>query len=95
MSDIVFLRAWTRVDIPRFYNPVTTLLQARSVVWRGMKTVAELRREKSLPIPVNKDSLYKVIKVIDNICSQKEKKRRIIIIIVTRVFSIPRLEKLL
>ncbi|CAM6115965.1 unnamed protein product [Calypogeia fissa] len=61
MSDIVFLRAWTRVEIPRFHNPVTTLLQARNVVWRGMKTVAELRREKNIPIPVNKDSLYKPI----------------------------------
>ncbi|XP_057840346.1 uncharacterized protein LOC131050177 isoform X2 [Cryptomeria japonica] len=61
MSDIVFLRAWTRVDIPRFFNPVATSLQSRDYVWKGMKTVAELRREQSLPIPVNKDSLYKPI----------------------------------
>ena len=26
MSDIVFLRAWIGVDLPRFYNPVTNLL---------------------------------------------------------------------
>lgn len=26
MSDIVFLRAWVAVDLPRFYNPVTNLL---------------------------------------------------------------------
>ncbi|KRX11433.1 Ribosome biogenesis protein BMS1 -like protein, partial [Trichinella nelsoni] len=26
-----------------------------------MKTVAELRRERNIPIPVNKDSLYKPI----------------------------------
>jgi hypothetical protein len=25
-SDIVFLRAWVSVDLPRFYNPVTNLL---------------------------------------------------------------------
>eukprot|EP00955_Chlamydomonas_euryale_P003660 38652-Chlamydomonas_euryale.AAC.1 len=25
-SDIVFLRAWVAVDIPRFFNPVTNLL---------------------------------------------------------------------
>ncbi|KAL2645256.1 hypothetical protein R1flu_012843 [Riccia fluitans] len=61
MSDIVFLRAWTRVDVPKFFNPVTTLLQARDATWKGMKTVAELRREKNLSIPVNKDSLYKPI----------------------------------
>ena len=26
MSDIVFLRAWIGVDLPKFYNPVTNLL---------------------------------------------------------------------
>ena len=26
MSDIVFLRAWVAVDLPRLYNPVTNLL---------------------------------------------------------------------
>ena len=60
MSDIVFLRAWTQVDIPQFFNPVTTLLQPHGQAWKGMKTVAELRRENNLPIPHNKDSVYKV-----------------------------------
>lgn len=60
MSDIVFLRAWTKVDIPKFFNPVTTLLQAKGTEWKGMKTVGELRRLQKLPIPVNPDSLYKV-----------------------------------
>lgn len=60
MSDIVFLRAWTKVEVPKFYNPLTTALQPRDRVWQGMKTVAELRKEHNLPIPVNKDSLYKV-----------------------------------
>lgn len=60
MSDIVFLRAWTQVDIPRFYNPVATALQPRDQTWKGMRTVAELRIEKNLPIPFNKDSVYKV-----------------------------------
>jgi ribosome biogenesis protein BMS1 len=60
MSDIVFLRAWTQVEVPHFYNPLSTALQPRDQTWQGMKTVAELRREHNLPIPVNKDSLYKV-----------------------------------
>lgn len=60
MSDIVFLRAWTKVEVPKFYNPLTTALQPRDRVWQGMKTVAELRKEHNLPIPLNKDSLYKV-----------------------------------
>lgn len=61
MSDIVFLRAWTQVEVPCFYNPLTTALQPRDQTWQGMKTVAELRREHNLPVPVNKDSLYKPI----------------------------------
>lgn len=61
MSDIVFLRAWTNVEVPCFYNPLTTALQRRDQPWAGMKTVAELRRDQNLPVPVNKDSLYKPI----------------------------------
>lgn len=60
MSDIVFLRAWTQVEVPCFYNPLSTALQPREQTWQGMKTVAELRREYNLPTPLNKDSLYKV-----------------------------------
>ncbi|CAA0828567.1 P-loop containing nucleoside triphosphate hydrolases superfamily protein [Striga hermonthica] len=61
MGDIVFLRAWSQVEVPQFYNPLTTALQPRDKTWQGMKTVAELRREQNLPVPVNKDSLYKPI----------------------------------
>lgn len=61
MSDIVFLRAWTQVEVPSFYNPLTTALQPRAETWRGVRTVAELRRDYNLPIPNNKDSHYKPI----------------------------------
>ena len=64
MSDIVFLRAWIQVEVPCFYNPVTTALQPRDWSWQGMRTVSELRREHNLPIPVNKDSLYKVYSIL-------------------------------
>lgn len=67
MSDIVFLRAWTQVEVPSFYNPLTTALQPRDKTWQGMKTVAELRREHNLPVPFNKDSLYKVKQVISGV----------------------------
>ncbi|XP_051151391.1 ribosome biogenesis protein bms1 [Andrographis paniculata] len=60
-GDIVFLRAWTQVEVPSFYNPLTTALQPRDKIWHGMKTVAELRREQNVPVPVNKDSLYRPI----------------------------------
>lgn len=34
MSDIVFLRAWVQVDLPKFFNPVTNLLAKTSPVER-------------------------------------------------------------
>ncbi|KAH9659571.1 Bms1-type G domain-containing protein [Citrus sinensis] len=61
LSDVVFMRGWADVEIPRFYNPLTTAMQPSDKIWQGMKTIAELRREHNLSIPVNKDSLYKVI----------------------------------
>lgn len=61
MSDTVFFTTWVNVEIPKFFNPLTTALQPRDRTWQGMKTVAELRRELALPVPVNKDSLYKPI----------------------------------
>ncbi|KAJ8021440.1 Ribosome biogenesis protein BMS1-like [Holothuria leucospilota] len=63
LSDIVFLRTWYQVQLPKFYNPVTTMLlpKERKDAWEGMKTVGQLRREKNIPVPVNEDSLYKPI----------------------------------
>lgn len=62
ISDIVFVRTWFTVEVPQLYNPVTTLLlpQEEKARWTGMKTVGQLRREKGLQGPLNKDSLYKV-----------------------------------
>eukprot|EP00898_Chlorokybus_atmophyticus_P007768 jgi/Chlat1/7993/Chrsp7S07775 len=61
MSDVVFLRAWVPVDVPIYYNPVTSLLQSPDTPWHGMRTVGQLRRENNIPIPVQRDSLYKPI----------------------------------
>ena len=37
MSDIIFLRAWVAVDLPRFANPVTNLLAPTSMLLRRPK----------------------------------------------------------
>ncbi|CAM9426854.1 unnamed protein product [Phaeothamnion confervicola] len=58
MSDTVFCRLWVPVEANRYYNPVTSLLDPE---WRGMRTTAQLRRDAQIPVPVNKDSLYKPI----------------------------------
>lgn len=69
MSDIVFLRTWVQVALPRFFTPVTSLLDGPNRPWRGMRTVGEIRREAGVPIPVNKDSLYKVSgRLLRNYC---------------------------
>jgi ribosome biogenesis protein BMS1 len=62
MSDIVTCRLWTQVEVKKFYNPVMSLLEADGPEsWKGMKTTAELRRLNKVPIPINKDSLYKPV----------------------------------
>lgn len=63
MSDIVFVRTWYPVSIPRFYNPVTSLLKpaGEKESWRGMRTTGQLRHERGIKLKQNKDSLYKPI----------------------------------
>ncbi|XP_076753428.1 ribosome biogenesis protein BMS1 homolog [Xylocopa sonorina] len=60
LSDIVFCRTWYKVDVPKFYNPVTSLLlpSEEKSHWQGMKTTGQLKREKSIRAPANKDSMY-------------------------------------
>ena len=52
-SDLVFLKTWYQVDIPRFFNPVVAYGRVRMV-----KTHAELRREKGIMPVQQKDSEY-------------------------------------
>ncbi|ESO87420.1 hypothetical protein LOTGIDRAFT_166570 [Lottia gigantea] len=62
-SDIIFVRTWCPVEVPEFYNPVTSLLlppnQRKS--WVGMRTLAQLRRDKGVRLQQNPDSLYKPV----------------------------------
>ena len=60
--DTVFLKAWVKVEIPRFIMPVTSLLlsQESKQAWLGMRTIGQLRHERSIPVPQKGDSLYRV-----------------------------------
>lgn len=61
-SDIVFLRAWVAVDLPRLYNPAATLLAPRGAAAAvAMRSVGQLRAAAGLAVPVNRDSLYKPV----------------------------------
>jgi len=53
MSDLVFARTWYAIDIPRFCNPVVAYGNTRM-----LKSHAQLRRQRDLPIPQKPDSTY-------------------------------------
>lgn len=67
LSDIVFCRTWFRVDVPKYYAPITTLLlpPEEKCHWQGMKTVGQLKREKSIRNEANVDSMYTVSSIIN------------------------------
>ncbi|PKY01590.1 DUF663-domain-containing protein [Aspergillus campestris IBT 28561] len=63
MSDIIFLRAWYPIKPHRFYNPVTNLLdqgegESDGDAWKGMRLTGQVRHEKGIATPQNKDSRY-------------------------------------
>ncbi|KAE9556697.1 hypothetical protein FO519_000103 [Halicephalobus sp. NKZ332] len=60
-SDIVFLRSWVQVPLPKFYAAVTDKLIDSSVRWGGMKTVGRLRHELGVKPEDNPDSHYREI----------------------------------
>ena len=60
LSDIVFLRAWVPVQPTKFYSIATTLLDNERTgkgTWQ-MRTIREIREDRQLPIPLEKDSIY-------------------------------------
>jgi len=52
-SDIVFCKAWFQVDIPKFYNPLSSYGNTRM-----LKVTSEIRREKDIDLKFPKDSQY-------------------------------------
>ncbi|XP_034481743.1 ribosome biogenesis protein BMS1 homolog [Drosophila innubila] len=60
LSDIVFCRTWFRVEVPRFYAPITSLLLPpdQKSQWQGMKTLGQLKRERALQNAAQPDSMY-------------------------------------
>ena len=58
MSDIVFLRTWCPVGVPRYCNQVTSLLERDKTSWTGMRTVGQIRYETGTKPPTKRDSLY-------------------------------------
>ena len=64
MSDIVFLRSWYPVDVPRFYAPITNLLTSlfdENKKFKGLKTLGELKKENGIMMNPSENSLYRPI----------------------------------
>ncbi|THD24821.1 Ribosome biogenesis protein BMS1 [Fasciola hepatica] len=67
-SDLVFLRTFAAVDLPKYYNPVPNRLcpiegdaDAQSQGWRLLRTLTDLRRAKGIQAETRPDSVYKDI----------------------------------
>ena len=53
---LVFVKTWFNVEVPKYYATVTNLLLAAGAKssWRGMRTVAQIKRDSSIRKAVNK-----------------------------------------
>lgn len=62
-SDMVFLKSWYAVEVPKFYAPITNLLDQsfNSDNWVGLKTLGELKYINNIRVMPNENSLYKPI----------------------------------
>ncbi|KAA0203482.1 hypothetical protein HAZT_HAZT010442 [Hyalella azteca] len=60
MSDVVLLKTWTNVEVAKYCSYVRSLLLTpeQKAHWQGMKTVAQVKKEKNIRNEPNKDSLY-------------------------------------
>jgi len=53
VRDLVICKSWISVEPKKFYNPMLDVKE-----WKQMRTLAKIRLDKKVPIPVNKDSNY-------------------------------------
>jgi len=65
-SDIVVCRLWVPVEPPAFCAPIRSLLAPadRLEGLAPMRTVAEVRRDEKIPMPVNLDSVYGATEIV-------------------------------
>ena len=90
----MFLKAWIPVSVAQLYNPVTSLLLPVGAkdVWKGMKTVGELKRERGIQNTVNPDHIYRVslTSSLVFLCSRTEMGKLFHIIALWNIFMVCR-----
>ena len=54
------------VEVPKFFAPVTNLLLPveQRTTWKGMRTVAEIKREKNIKVSGDVYSILKPIRIL-------------------------------
>lgn len=83
MSDLIFCKTWVKLEPLDLFNPIRNLLEntisldSSDLSKNLMKTVAQIRYEKNMVVPVNKDSLYKEIKRKTRVFSQLPLPKRV------------------
>lgn len=48
LSDVIFLRAWVAVELPKFYNPITNLLDKHAGVLQRQNPAAQAQQQMAL-----------------------------------------------
>jgi len=63
LSDVIILKTWAPVELTKYCTSVRTLLLPAEdkAKWKGMKTVGEIKKERSIRNTPNPDSLYTAI----------------------------------
>lgn len=61
-TDVVILKTWVPVEMAQFCFSVRTLLlpPSEKAAWQGMKTVAQIKKDKGIKKLANPDTLYTV-----------------------------------
>ena len=62
VTDVIILKTWAPVEVQKYCAMVRSLLltPAEKQHWQGMKTVAQIKRDKNIKNDPNPDSLYTV-----------------------------------
>lgn len=77
-SDSIFLRSWFAIEVPKFYAPITNLLAVKhEQEWTGVKTLGMLKKENSIQINPDENSLYKKIEREEKVFAPLKIKRKL------------------